>query len=280
MDVQQSGVVSFYDTHPINEQEILVKLRQSGVDPASATVADLARFDQDHYGGLDAVERLIEAAGIRAEHHVLDVCSGLGGPARWIAHRTGCRVTGLDLTTSRVESAVRLTALVGLQGRVDFVQGDAARMTLPDASVDVVVSEEAWCHVPDKPALIAHCARVLRPGGVIAFTDIVSRTPLGQEDAARLAAGMQMPPPAAASDYAHWLAASDCKLTSHDDLSGEWQRILVDRLAMYRSLRDTTVARFGQARFDEYDRAYAHFVGLFTAGVLGGARVVARRAGA
>jgi hypothetical protein len=49
---------------------------------------------------------------------------------------------------------------------------------------------------------------------------------------------------------------------------------------MYRSLRDTTVARFGQARFDEYDRAYAHFVGLFTAGVLGGARVVARRAGA
>lgn len=54
------------------------------------------------------------------------------------------------------------------------------------------------------------------------------------------------------------------------DLSADWQRILVARLEMYRSLRETTVAKFGQARLDDYDRAYAHFIGLFTRGILGG----------
>ena len=277
MDSHHSGVVGFYDTHPINEEEILAKLRQRGIEPAAATVEDLAAFDQDHYGGLDAVERLIEAAGIRREHHVLDVCSGMGGPARWIAQRTGCRVTGLDLTRSRVEGATRLTALVGLQPRVDFVQGDAAAMTLPDARFDVVLSQEAWCHIPDKPALIGHCARVLAPGGVLAFTDIVSRTELSAADAAQLAQGMQMPRPASAAQYLQWLGASGFELRSNEDLCVPWQQILADRLAMYRSLRDTTVAKFGLERFESYDRAYAHFVGLFTGGKLGGVRLVAQR---
>ena len=277
MQQLQRDVIDFYDTHPINEEEILAKLRQRGIDPMAATVEDLATFDQDHYGGIDAVERLIEAAGIRREHHVLDVCSGMGGPARWLAHRTGCRVTGLDLTASRVEGAERLTALVGLQDRVAFVQGDASAMTLPDAHFDVVIGQESWCHVPDKAALIGHCARVLKPGGTLAFTDIVSRSDLSDDDAALLAVGMHMPRPASAVQYLRWLDANGFKRRSNDDLALPWQQILVDRLAMYRSLRDTTVARFGQARFESYHRAYAHFVGLFTAGKLGGVRLVAQQ---
>src|SRR6476620_10990489 len=106
--------------HPINEESILAKLKASGADIEHLTVEELKDFDQDHYGGIGAVDVLIERTAMRSSHRVLDICAGLGGPARWIAHRVGCRVTGLDLTTSRVVAARRLTERVGLQDRVDF----------------------------------------------------------------------------------------------------------------------------------------------------------------
>ena len=102
-DEHKTGVIGFYDTHPINEDEILAKLAARGDNLDALTEAALKDFDQDHYGSIEVVDALAERAGIRHEHHVLDVCSGMGGPARWIAQRIGCRVTGMDFTLSRVE---------------------------------------------------------------------------------------------------------------------------------------------------------------------------------
>lgn len=67
-------------------------------------------------------------------------------------------------------------------------------------------------------------------------------------------------------------------VTSQDDLSEQWKDILIERLAMYRSLRDTTVAKFGETRVEEYDNAYSHFVGCFVANKIGGVHMVARKA--
>ena len=77
----------------------------------------LQQHDQDHYGGTAATDRLIPEAGVKPEDLVLDVCSGMGGPARYLAWKTGCDVTGLDLTASRVEGATELTRLAGLAGQ-------------------------------------------------------------------------------------------------------------------------------------------------------------------
>lgn len=272
-----ADVIGFYDTHPINEDEIRAKLRARGMAPEAVTEQEMSEFDQDHYGGVEAVEALADAAGVLPGRHVLDVCSGMGGPARWLAQRHGCRVTGLDLTPSRVEGARRLTQWVRLDHLVDFVPGDATAMPFAAGSFDIVIGQEAWCHVPDKDALIAECARVLRPGGAIAFTDILTVGALSATDQSRLAAGMHMPRPATLGHYTELLTRHGFATEQTTDLSVTWQHILVARLEMYRSLRDTTVAKFGQTRFDEYDRAYAHFVGLFTQGILGGSRVVARR---
>src|SRR5882672_1083740 len=124
-DSHRAAVTGFYDTHPINEDEILQKLSSRGLDLGTITEQELKDFDQDHYGGVDAVEALAKGAGISTGQHVLDVGSGMGGPARWLAHKFGCRVTGLDLTDSRVKGAGRLTERVGLASLVKFVQGDA-----------------------------------------------------------------------------------------------------------------------------------------------------------
>ncbi len=208
----RDGVVRFYDTHPINEDEILAKLAARGTDLDRFTQDELKDFDQDHYGGVQVVDALAQKAGIRREHHVLDVCSGMGGPARWIAHRIGCQVTGIDLTQSRVEAARRLTARVGLEALVDFVQGDATAMPLPDAAFDVVMSQEAWLHIPDKAAVVGECARVAKPGGTIAFTDVVVRTGLTAAEEQRMAAEMHAPGLATASQYAGLLERNGCRI--------------------------------------------------------------------
>jgi len=274
--VQKAGVIQFYDTHPINEDEILAKLSARGTNVETLSEDELKDFDQDHYGGVHVVDVLADKAGIRREHHVLDVCSGMGGPARWIAYRYGCRVTGLDFTESRVEAAKRLTQRVRLDHVVDFVHGDATAMPLPDARYDVLIGQESWVHIPDKAALIQQCARVVKPAGTIAFTDIVLRAQLTRGEEDRLTAEIHAPQVASADRYEKLLANNGYRVKVRDDLSEDWKRILVDRLQMYRSLRDTTIAKFGEARFLEYDRAYSHFVGLFVAGKLGGVRIVAR----
>jgi sarcosine/dimethylglycine N-methyltransferase len=270
-------VVRFYDTHPINEQQILHDLARDGVALEGLTEAILQNYDQDHFGGLEAVDILAASAGIERANRVLDVCSGMGGPARYLASRLGCRVTGLDITLSRHRSAMRLTELVGLTDLVDFRHGSALAMPFADASFDVVIGQEAFAHVPDKPRLIAECARVVKPGGRIAFTDIMGGASLTPAAAARVGRDMAFAGFETLDGYARLLAENGCTVVGRADLSAQWAEILVRRLAMYRELRETTVARFGAEHFRKWDDTYAFFVNLFALGQLAGGRLVARR---
>jgi len=77
--------------------------------------------------------------------------------------------------------------------------------------------------------------------------------------------------------YKALLTRNGCKVVERDDLSAHWAQILVQRLAMYRGLADDTVRKFGADHFQKWDRTYAFFVGLFSAGKLGGGRFIARR---
>jgi SAM-dependent methyltransferase len=274
---QLRSVIRFYETHPINEYEILEKLRADNIALEGLTEETLQNYDQDHFSGLEAVDVLAEQAGITSATHVLDVCSGMGGPARYLAQRLGCRVTGLDITQSRHEAAARLTALVKLDHLVDFRLGNALAMPFADATFDVVLGQEAFAHVPDKPRLIAECARVVRPRGVIAFTDILRREGLSAAEFERLRRDMTFQSLESLDGYGALLADRGCTVLSRDDLSAWWTEVLQERLKMYRSLKDTTVAKFGAVHFQKWDATYAFFVGLFAAGHLGGGRFVARR---
>src|SRR5919106_1862624 len=109
MTEHEARAVRFYETHPINEPQILHDLARDGVALEGLTEAVLQNYDQDHFGGLEAVDVLAHKAGIGPDTHVLDVCSGMGGPARYLANHRACRVTGLDITRSRHEGAIRLT---------------------------------------------------------------------------------------------------------------------------------------------------------------------------
>ncbi len=169
-------VTEFYDTHPISERQVLGKLVQDGFDLSSIDQGILQDYDQDHFGGLAATDTLACLANVGGLTHVLDVCSGLGGPARYLAHHYGSRVTGIDLNQSRVDGAVRLTEMVGLEEKVSFYRANALSSTLPSDEFDALIAQEAFCHIPDKPRLLTECVRLLKPGGLIAFTDILATT--------------------------------------------------------------------------------------------------------
>ena len=274
-DAAHAGsVVGFYDTHPISQTQILQKLERQGVDLTTLTEDILQQHDQDHYGGLAANDALAAAAGLNDTTRVLDLCCGLGGPARYMAQHYGCRVTGVDLTQSRIDGARTLTDMTRQSDRVTFLCANALDLPLDDRSFDVVLSQEAFCHIPDKPRLIAECARVLVPGGLLAFTDILATRKTTDAVRERLEREMTFIDLQTDDQYAAELERCNCPPVRMDDLGTAWRDILIQRLAMYRSLKDQTVERFGQEHFDRWDSAYDFFVHQFESGQLSGGRFV------
>ena len=267
----------FYNTHPISESQVLDKLAQTGADTSILTVELLQHHDQDHFGGLSATDALARHAKINQSTHVLDLCCGLGGPARYLAYHYGCRVTGVDMNTDRLAGAVRLTERTKLQDRVLFHHANALQTGLADETFDVIVSQEAFCHIPNKKTLITECVRLLKPGGRIVYTDILARSNMTNEIRSRLETEMVFSELSTLEQYCHLLEEKGCQVIEVEDLSDNWAEILIDRLTMYRSLKEQTVSSFDLAHFQKWDRTYSFFVGLYRSGELGGGRFVAHK---
>jgi ubiquinone/menaquinone biosynthesis C-methylase UbiE len=153
-------------------ERLRAALAAAGVDPDRPTVEQLAPFDHFHGRGLEATQDAAKLVAPTAVDHILDVGSGIGGPARYFAHRFGCRVTGIDLTAEFCEVARVLTRAVGLAGRVGFEQGNALAMPFADASFDGAYSMNVSMNIADKPGLYREIRRVLKSGAWFVLSEI------------------------------------------------------------------------------------------------------------
>jgi sarcosine/dimethylglycine N-methyltransferase len=269
--------IYFYTRHPISTAIILTKLRAARGHLEGVQPEELFAHDQDHYGGLAANDALAVAARIAQGTRVADFCAGLGGPARYLAHRYGADVTGIELTPARVQGAAELTRLVGLQDRVRVREGNVMDVPLPDASMDAVISQEAFLHVPDKGRAVAEAWRILKPGGRLAFTDWTRDVPLSEADADLLWRGMAAQNLQSVTSYRALLERAGLRIVAVDDLTAEWGVILAERLAMYRRLREEAERAGTPPGHDAFHLSYVRFVALVQAGELGGARFTAER---
>ncbi|MDH3474632.1 MAG: methyltransferase domain-containing protein [Rhodospirillales bacterium] len=156
--------------------DILARLRAAllddGQDPDRPTIETLAPYDQFHGRGLEATEELANGLEVAAGDHLLDVGSGIGGPARYLARRFGCRVTGIDLTAEFCAAARHLTGLLGFDGRVGFEQGDALAMPFAEESFDGAYSMNVSMNIADKAGLYREIHRVLCPGAWLVLSEI------------------------------------------------------------------------------------------------------------
>jgi len=275
--LSENTVTQYYDSHPINESQIMDAIKSLDLRDESLRPHHLFAFDQDHFGGLEATRTLAQLTQMNAESTVLDVCSGVGGPSRFFADQYGCCVTGIDFTETRRKTAIKLTEMVGLSDKVTFIQSDATDMPFDDHEFDIIVAQEAWCHIGDKNKLISECSRVIRTGGTLAFTDIIKHNAATDHTLERLGLEMTFQGLASINDYIANIENHGFTIQETSDLTDEWTQILVERLEMYRGLEQKTSEVHGEARAIEWDRAYTFFVNRYQTRELGGVRIVAKK---
>ena len=150
----------------------LAALRAANGAEAPITPETLAAIDHFHGRGVLATEELAARLDPQPTDHILDIGCGIGGPARWIAYKFGCRVTGIDLTPEFCEAARQLNDITGMSERVTILEGSALSLPFPNAAFDKAVSQNVLMNIADKAGVFREVFRVLKPGGIVVLAHL------------------------------------------------------------------------------------------------------------
>jgi ubiquinone/menaquinone biosynthesis C-methylase UbiE len=151
---------------------VLAALREANGPDAPVTPEALAPIDHFHGRGMLATRELVARLEPQPGERLLDIGSGVGGPARWIAARCGCHLTGVDLTPEFCAAARDLNAACGMADRVTILEGTALDLPVPDAAFDRAYSQNVIMNIADKPRFYREALRALRPGGLLALSNV------------------------------------------------------------------------------------------------------------
>jgi ubiquinone/menaquinone biosynthesis C-methylase UbiE len=255
-----------------------VELMDKYYSPVGAALIEkLYSDDYLSIGGTQSTDTLAQLAGITRESRVLDVGSGLGGPALHLAESRGCRITGLDLVETNVLEANNRAKAKGVEDLAGFQTGDAMDMPFDRGTFDVVWGQDAWCHVPDKAALIAECVRVLAPNGTIAFTDWLQT---GDMDASQLAdvhdasASTNM---ATMEGYCGLLQGCGFSVRINEDISVTFIDQYRKIIARLESLEDEISAQYSPKVYGIMMEKNGAILRAFEGRLIGGGMIVAKR---
>lgn len=214
-------------------ERITRALELVGKTPDSVELEDLARFDEFHLRGAAATEELIKILGVSARAHVLDVGSGLGGPARHLAQASGCRVTGIDLSDDYCSAGNELSRWVGLSERVKLVPGDATEPErFTNGLFDAAWSIHVGMNIEDKAGLYQGIARVLKPSARLVIFDILAT---GKNE-------IHFPVPWAAEPAHSFLATVD-EMRAHLEAAGFAITEIIDQTFQSIAFLDESFAR-------------------------------------
>jgi sarcosine/dimethylglycine N-methyltransferase len=257
----------------LHPDRIEQELRELGIAPGGRLSAEqLFPFDQLHYHGTEAVEAAARRLKLGPDSRVLEIGSGIGGPARYLAHTTGCRVTAVELLESLHRVAADLTQRCGLSDRITHICGDALTCELPDAAFDAAVSWCAFLHIPDRPRLASRIAHTLKPGGQLYLEDLYRRAPFSaadERDVREILFGTTL---TSVEAFTADLAAAGT------DLTDDWSAFARERLPAWRAGRERHIRVIGEPSYAAIEGFYSLIVRLYGTGSLGGIRLVARRA--
>jgi SAM-dependent methyltransferase len=171
--VTREPVSEHYSSGPLGPR-VQAALSAAGLDSPGVSWEAFAPIDEFHVGGIEATRELARALSPEPKSSVLDLGSGLGGPARLLAAERDCDVTGVDLSDEFVAAASTLTSLAGLEEHVRFRRGDVTALPFADARFDHAVTIHVAMNIADRAVFYAEARRVLRPGGRLAVLDVVA----------------------------------------------------------------------------------------------------------
>ena len=220
-----------------------------------------------------------QRAGIASGTQVLDIGSGRGGPACYLARQLGCRVVGVDISTVGHAQAIARARDEGLGHLVEFRLGGIHAVELPHGAFDVVLGLDAWCHIPRRGELLKRCAAWLRPGGRLAFYDHVELRPMPAEQRQRFCtiwrfAGLETP-----RSYVAAVGAAGLRLLSSEETSAYTARFYTRILEGYQEHRAEFEAARGPERYREGLERLKMTRKLAVTGVLGQLACIAENPG-
>ena len=261
-----------------NVDRIFNELREIGKSTSSSLlVEDLTKFDQLHYHGTDAIDIFIEKLEINEKTKILDIGSGMGGPARYIANKTGAEITAIELQSDQNNLAKDLTKKCGLSNKVSHICGDILDYDFKNQTFDAVVSWLTLYHIANHEILLKKLFDLLNPNGFFYTEDITSRINLSDTDRKEIKKeiyGIHLP---YFDKYISNLEQNGFKLIFSEDMSSSWTDFTKERIKKYNSEKERNIRVHGKEVYDNLNSFY-NFVGqYFSNGKLGGIRVIAKK---
>ena len=261
-----------------NVERIFNELREIGKSTSSTLlVEDLTKFDQLHYHGTDAIDIFIEKLEINEKTKILDVGSGIGGPARYIANKTGAEITAIELQSDQNNLAKDLTKKCGLSNKVNHICGDILDYDFKNQTFDAVVSWLTLYHIANHEILLKKLFDLLNPNGFFYTEDITRRINLSSADLKEIKKeiyGIHLP---YFDNYISNLEQNGFKLIFSEDMSSSWTDFTKERIKKYNSEKERNIKVHGKEVYKSLNSFY-NFVGqYFSNGKLGGIRVIAKK---
>lgn len=259
-------------------ERILNELNELGIDEDSPlSVEDLTPFDQYHYHGIAAVDEAAKLIDAGENSEILEIGSGIGGPARHMAQSVGCSITALELQPDLNDLAENLTAKCGLAGRVIHKCANFLDDPLAGRSFDAIISFLVFLHIPDRARLFSLCHSALKLGGAMVIEDFTRLRDLTPEEEDALKNKVQCPYVPDPETYKSDLQTAGFSIVGFEDMSRSWTEFTAERLAAFRARRETNVRINGEELTNGLEDFYATAAGLYGSGAIGGARIHVRR---
>ncbi len=259
-------------------QRIYNELEARGLNKdAPLNVHDLSSFDQYHYLGTDSVDDAINSLNIGSEDTVLEIGSGIGGPARYLAEKTGCHVTALELQRELNDIAFDLTQRCRLSHRVKHVCGDILEFNEENISFDYVVSWLAFLHIPDRNSLLSKCYDVLKADGKMFIDDYYRRGEFKDNELAVLSNDISCDYLPSKDDYKKQLIDKGFTEVEIVDKTDSWKNFVQERKEKFIQTRESQIEIHNHIVVDELEDFFEKVSWLFNGGNLGGLRIIAKK---
>ena len=261
-----------------NVSRIFNELKEVGKDKSKLLkVEDLIKFDQLHYCGTDAVDFAIINTKINSSKSILEIGSGIGGPARYIGYKTRASVTALELQEDQHKIAVDLTNKCKLLKFVNHIRGDILNYNWKNKKFNAVVSWLALYHIKDHSKLLKNCYKLIKENGYFFAEDLISIKKLSTKNLSELSIDLYAKYLPTYEMYLNDLEKKGFEIIYHKNMTKKWAKFVRKRKLSYENNKNRNIRVHGEKTYKNINHFYKIVDKYFSAQKLGGIKVIAKK---